>query len=146
MFEADFSSVWSNANPYLGYKEKQQPAKRSRSKPPAVTRGSGSSAGEVSVSDIEMSRSNKARLKELLQARYPLTFILDALACCTLATLLIYYAPVHGSSLYAVAAGFFEAKLGLIAHEASHGGAPRWLGWLYDCAMGSRSQWIVKVS
>ena len=32
----------------------------------------------------------------------------------------------------------------MIAHEAAHGAAPKWLAWMYDAAMGSKSQWISK--
>ena len=38
----------------------------------------------------------------------------------------------------------FTPSCSVIAHEAAHGAAPRWLMWLYDAAMGSKSQWIAK--
>ena len=57
-------------------------------------------------------------IKELLQRRYPITFIMDAVISAAVATYLIHQAPVQGNLLFAVGAGFAEAKLGLIAHEA----------------------------
>jgi fatty acid desaturase len=77
-------------------------------------------------------------------SHYSHIFIVDALLCAVAATLTISLAIVLQNPYLPIVTGLLEAKLGLIAHEASHGAAPKWLGWLYDAAMGSKSQWIAK--
>ncbi|GMH48069.1 hypothetical protein TrLO_g12613 [Triparma laevis f. longispina] len=79
-----------------------------------------------------------------LPSHYSSWFIADALICAILATLSISLAIHFENPYLPILTGLLEAKLGLIAHEASHGAAPKWLGWLYDAAMGSKSQWIAK--
>ena len=77
-------------------------------------------------------------------SEYDIYFIIDAIIMCLIATAGIVAAVAYNNALYLIPVGMAEAKLGLIAHEACHGAAPRYLAWIYDCALGSNAQWIFK--
>ncbi|GMI30904.1 hypothetical protein TeGR_g2935 [Tetraparma gracilis] len=83
--------------------------------------------------------------KETYKSYYAV-YVLDAVVMCSICLFSIFHYLNSESLLWSVPVALAEAKLGLIAHEASHQcrGCPFFLAWLYDTAMGSHSQWMAK--
>lgn len=75
---------------------------------------------------------------------YDTYFYIDAAVWCTVACFSLMRAISLNDVTYMVFVAMAESKLGLIAHEACHGVGPEVLTYLYDFALGSRLEWIMK--
>lgn len=117
-------------------------SRRSRSRGRSVALGEASSEEKSLTVGLEIPLGLDT--KTVIRTDYDIYYVLDAILWCTVATLCLYKCVEENNYLYLLVVGFSESKLGLIAHESCHNCSPRFLSLLYDCALGSRLQWIQK--